>query len=76
VIFSGRSVPCPDPADYNFVVETLDWYFAEEKTKDIPSPDQWGCLRDIRIECLSISNNVEKDDGKIALKALMLHTND
>jgi hypothetical protein len=69
---SGSDFPVTEPFDY--VGQTMNWFFHEEKTKKNLSEEQWNDIGEYLEECLLSSNNKERDSSRIAVKALMWHT--
>ena len=69
---SGSDLPVSESFDY--VLEIMDWFFEEERADNVLSEEKWKRLFKYLVETLSSSNNKERDNTSIAVKALMWHT--
>ncbi len=61
---------------YQYVRDTLDWFFIEERTANVLSDEQWSGLCAYLVQCLSSANNKDVEVTKVLVKALMWHTDD
>lgn len=70
---SGSDYPISEPFDY--VSEMMEWFFAEERRGNVLVEEKWKRILKYLVECLSSSNNKERDTTRIAaVKELMWHT--
>ena len=72
--FLGSGSDLPVSQTFDYVIETMNWFFEEERRANELSEEQWQRIRKYLVECLSSANNKERDHTSIAVKALMWHT--
>jgi len=72
--FLGIAQDNPLTESYGYVLKMMEWFFEEEKNSKVLPEERWNCISQYLIRCLFSSNNKERDNTSIAVKALMWHT--
>jgi hypothetical protein len=72
--FLGCGSDFPVSGLFDYVSKTMNWFFEQEKTSNVLAAEEWKRICEYLVQCLSSSNNKERDTTRIAVKALMWHT--
>jgi hypothetical protein len=72
--FLGSGGNFPVSKTFDYISKTMDWFFEEERTAGVLIEEQWNEILEYLVQCLSSANNKGRDSTRIAVEALMWHT--